>query len=426
MKTEITTLPNKLKIVTNEMPGARSVTAQIFVAAGGRTENFEREGGVSHFLEHILFKGTKKWPSSKEISEQIDAVGGWNNAYTSNDLTSYYVKVPKANLSLGLGILTDMIMNPLFDPAEIDRERGVIIEEINWRRHDDPTIFVEVLLPPLLWPKGTLKQDVLGKEELIQTITPAAIAAYKDKFYQPNNMVVSVAGAVKHGDVVAQIKQQMGHLQPKAVPQVEPVGESLAKDRVSIYTKPTAQAHFIIGARSYPYWHKNDPAAAVITTILGSGLSSRLFLNVRDRKGLAYTVSASRHNFVDTGIFEVYAGSNVEKTEEAIAAVLEELELIRTEPVEADELNKAKNKIRGSLQMGMESNNNVADRFGAQLLLLGKVRSIEETIAKIDAVTASDIMRVAGDMLAPEKLRMAIVAADGTSAKLKFEELTSK
>ena len=425
MKTEITILPNKLKIITNEMPGARSVTASILVGAGGRTEDFDSESGVSHFLEHILFKGSKKWPSAELISQEIDAVGGHNNAFTTSDITCYYLKVPKPHLSLGLGILADMVMNPLFEEAEIDRERDVILEEINWRRHDDPTSFVDALLPQLLWPDDTLKQDALGKEELIRTISRSTIVGYKERFYLPNNMVVSVAGAVKHEDVVSQMKQLMGHLKPETIPKIAPIHPKLAQDLAVIYTKPTAQAHFIIGARSYPLWHKDDAAASVLTTILGGGMSSRLFLNVRERKGLAYTVSAYRHSYPDTGVFEVYAGANVEKTDEAIAAILGELERIRQELVLVDEMNKAKNKLRGGLQMAMESNGNVSDRFGYQLLLTGKIRGIDETIERIDAVTAKDVRRVARDMLAPGKLRMAIIASDGSSAKLKFEELTS-
>lgn len=426
MKTEITTLPNKLGIITNQMPGARSVTAAIMVGAGGRNEDFDTNGGVSHFLEHILFKGTKRWPTAKEISEEIDAVGGNNNAYTAGDVTSFYVKVPKPHLAMALEILVDMMTEPLFESEEIDRERGVIIEEINWRRHDDPMQFVGALLPPLLWPNDSLKQDISGKEEIIRTISRQAILEYKERFYQPNNMIISVAGAVDHQTVVEQIKRLMGGLAPAAVPKSPAVKPGLSEELVTTYSKATAQSHFLVGCRAYPYWHKHDAAAKVITAILGGGMSSRLFINVRELKGLAYAVSAGMTNYVDTGSFEVYAGANVEKTDEAIAAVLEELERIRVEPVGAEELDKAKNKIRGGLEMASESNSNVADHFGSQLLLLGAVRSIEETLERIDAVTAEEVMAVAREMLAPGKLRMAIIAADGSSAKLKFEELTRR
>lgn len=426
MKTHITTLANKLKIVTTEMPGARSATAMILVAAGGRTENFDREGGVSHILEHMLFKGSVHRPTSKQISQEIDAVGGINGAYTTSDTTGYFVKLPKQQVNLALEIMADMVVNPLLEDAEIDRERGVIIEEINWRRHDDPMQLVSSLVPPLLWPVDRLGQDVAGNEEVIRTIGRRGVLAYKNRFYQPNNMVVSVAGGVSHEVVVASIKAMMGTMTYKTVPKLHLVKPGLAEHKVTVYTKPTAQANFIIGARAYPYWHKHDAAMSVLATVLGNGMSSRLFINIRERKGLAYDIGTSRQNFVDTGMFEVYAAANTENVDEAIRAVLEELELIQNELVPEEELNKAKNKLKGGLAMAMESNNNVADRFGTQLLLLGKVRSVEDAMAGIERVTAREVMRVAQETLSFDKLRMAIVASDGTSAKLTFEEIVGK
>lgn len=424
MKTHITTLPNKLKIATTEMPGARSVTAQILVGAGGRSEHFGREGGVSHILEHMLFKGGSKRPSSKEISQEIDAVGGYTNAYTSNETTAYYIKVPRRHLALALDIMADIITRPLLEQDELDRERDVIVEEINWRRHDDSSQQVASMLPALIWPDDSLGQDVIGNEEVIRTIGRPGVAGYHRRFYHPNNLVVSVAGGAKHDVVVDLVKNLMGSMTYKEVPKLKAVRSGLSPQRVAVYNKPTAQANFIIGATAYPYWHKDDAALSVLSTILGGGSSSRLFLNVRERKGLAYDIGAGRQNFVDTGLFEVYAAVNSEKTTHAIEAVMEELALVQQELVPEDELSKAKHKIKGSLEMAMESNGNVADRVGNQLLLLGKVRSVEQALARIDRVSARDVMRVAKEILAPAKLRMAIVAADGTKAKLKFEELT--
>jgi len=423
MKTQITTLPNKLKIVTSAMPGARSVTVQILVGAGGRHENFDKEGGVSHILEHMLFKGSAKRPTSKEIYQEIDAVGGYTNAYTGNELTAYYIKVPRQNLGLALDIMADIIVNPLLEQGEIDRERGVIVEEINWRRHDDSGQLVGALLPPLLWPNDPLGQDVIGNEEVIRTIGRRGVLAYQKRFYHPNNMVVSVAGGIKHQQVVDMIKSLMGGMTYQEVPKFKPSKPGLSLHKVTVYNKPTAQDNFVIGARAYPYWHKDDAALSVLATILGGGSSSRLFLNVRERKGLAYDIGAGRQNFIDTGLFEVYAAVNSEKTTHAIEAVMEELAIIQQELVPDDELSKAKHKLKGGLEMAMESNGSVADRFGTQLLLVGKIRSVEQAIAKFERVTSRDVQRVAREILAPAKLRMAIVAADGTNAKLKFEEI---
>ncbi len=425
MRTKVTTLPNKLKIITNEMPGARSITAMVMVGAGGRTEKFDKEGGVSHILEHMLFKGSVKRPSAKQISLEIDSVGGYTNAYTGNELTAYYIKLPRNKLALALDILSDIIIEPLLEQDELDKERGVIVEEINWRRHEDAGQLVGSLVPPLLWPDNPLGQDVAGNEEVIRTVGRKGVAGYKNKWYHPNNMVVSVAGGIKHDDVVRHVKELMGAMKARPVGRAKAVRPGLSDQKVSVYTKPTIQTNFIIGCRAYPYFHPDDAAVNVMTTILGNGPSSRLYLNVREQRGLVYDIGASRQNFVDSGMFEVYAMVNSEKTDEAIGAVLDEFELIQKELVPEDELIKAKEKIKGGLAMAMESNGNVADRFGTQLLLLGKVRSIDQAMARIDRVKAKDVQRVAQDLLAPHKLRMAMVAADGTSAKLKFEELTS-
>lgn len=421
MTQEQTTLSNGLRIVTAELPGAQSLTACVFVGVGSRYED-TKNNGVSHFLEHLLFKGTPKRPSTKIISEEIDAVGGWNNAYTSSELTNYYIKVPKKYSGLALDILCDMVRNPLLDPAEVDRERPVIVEEMNVYR-DDPARQVANLAPPLLWPKDPLGYDILGSEKVIESIARDKIAEYKEYHYNPKNMVVSVAGRVKHDEIVAQVKQLLGGMKgPGGRPHLRPAKES-SRQLANAVEKDTAQAHFTISAKAYPYLHKNDPAARVIANILGKGLSSRLFMNVRELKGLAYSVYADIHNFTDTGLFEVYAGVNVDKIEEAIEAVMHELRLIKEELVSPLELTKAKNQIRGRLEMALESNSSVAQRLGTQLVLLGETHSVEETMEKIEAVTVEDVQRVAQQMLALENLRMGIIAPKTATAVKCFEKL---
>lgn len=420
---KITKLSNGLRIVTGEMSESHSVAASILVGTGGRYEDFKVNGGVSHFLEHLLFKGTAKRPSAKIISEEIDAVGGYNNAYTSNDLTNYYVKVPKRHGALAIEILADMMTGSLLDPVEIDRERSVIIEEMNvWR--DDPSRSVGWLVPPLLWPDNPLGQEILGPEDVINNIPRDAIAAYWRRYYSPDNMVVSVAGKVKHEQVVEQVKELMGKLKAVKPSKFIPIGDVLSTQRVNVLEKDTNQAHFIIAGRSVSARDKKEPAVRILTNILGRGMSSRLFTNVRERKGLAYTVYASNHGYTDTGLFEVYAGVNLDKIEQAIEAVMEELDKITFELVDEGELNKAKNQTRGGSQMAMESNGNVAERFGIQLLLHGNVKSIDDYLEEIDAVTAEDVRQVARELLVPANLRMGIIAPDAKAAQKKFEELT--
>jgi predicted Zn-dependent peptidase len=424
MKYQITTLPNKLRVATAEMADAYSVTIAIGVGVGSRHESYERNGGVSHFLEHLLFKGTQRRPSSKIISEQIDAVGGMNNAYTTNELTNYYVKMPYQHLELGVDILADMIRNSLFDPDEIDRERGVVLEEMNVSR-DDPASYVYRMTPKLLWPDHPLSEDILGSEEVIRGIKRQGIVEYQRAFYRPSNMVVVAAGRVQHEMVVKLAERLMGDIKDHAIESSPPVKRELADRRSVSLTKDTAQAHLVISTVAYPFLHKHDAAAKLITTILGQGLSSRLFMSIRERQGLAYAISAGLENFVDTGEFEIYAGVNLAKTEDAVAAILEELRLIIEQPVAAEELDKAKNQIRGGLQMAMESNGAVADRMTTQLLLLGRLRSVEETLGEIEAVTVEDVQRVAAQMLAPERLRLGLIAPKPDPIVAKFEELTS-
>jgi predicted Zn-dependent peptidase len=425
VKIQQTTLDNGLRIVTASMADARSVTANIVVGTGSRYENFKINGGVSHFLEHLLFKGTTKYPSAQAIAEAVDAVGGYNNAYTSEDLTSYYIKVPSAHGELALDILADMIKSPLIEADEVDRERGVIIEEMNvWR--DDPARFIGTLIPELIFPDNPLGQDIIGTEEVINRLPVPDIRAYQQEHYHPGNIVVSVAGAVEHDQVVAQVTAALGGLAARSRETFEMAGEALAPELTITHDKPTAQAHFIIGTRAYPYEHADDRAAKVLAAVLGRGMSSRLFTNVRERQGLAYTIFAEINNYVDTGLFHAYAGVNLDKIEQAVSSVLHELEQVRQQPVDGTELAKAKQQLRAGLEMSLESNGSVADRLGTQLLLLDKVKPIDETIAEIEAVTAADVQRVAQAMLAPERLRFAIIAPDPAPAAAHFKQLVRK
>lgn len=424
MNIQQTTLKNGLKIITAELRDARSLTANIVVGTGSRYEDFKANGGVSHFLEHLLFKGTKKYPSAQVIAEAIDAVGGFNNAYTSEDLTLYYIKVPAAHGELALDILADMIARPLIEPEEVDRERGVIVEEMNVYR-DDPARFVGTIIPELIFPNNPLGQDIIGTEEVINSIPAEDIRAYQQRYYRPNNMTVAVAGRVKHEDVVRQVETALGELEPAERPVLVKVGAELAEELAVTQAKPTAQAHFMVAARAYAYDHPDDQAAKVLTAILGRGMSSRLFTNVRERQGLAYTVYSDLNNYVDTGMFHAYAGVNLDKVEQAVASVLHELERVRDEPVSEAELHKAQQQLRAGLEMSLESNGSVAERLGVQLMLTGKVKSVDDTIAEIEAVTVADVQRVAQEMLAPRGLRFAIIAPEPEAAAEHFKDIVT-
>ena len=425
MKIRETKLENGLRVVTASLADALSVTVSVVVGTGSRFENYKTNGGVSHFLEHLLFKGSKKYPDAQAIAEAVDAVGGYNNAYTTEDVTSFYIKVPARHGALALDILSDMVKNPLLDADEIERERGVVIEEMNVFR-DDPSRYIGTMVPGLIFPDNPLGRDVIGSEEVIKSIPRDSIAEYLKHQYRPNNLVVAVAGAVDHDLVVAQVKESLGVLEMGELSAIVPVAESEDHDLVSTHAKPTAQAHFMVASRGYAYEDADEPAARLVAAILGRGMSSRLFMNVRERQGLAYTVFSEVNSFVDTGLFEAYAGVNLDKIEQALDSVLHELAVIREETVGAAELDKAKQQITAGLEMSLESNGSIADRIGTQLVLLGNVKPIEETIAEIEAVTAADVQRVAGVMLAPDKLRLAVIAPEPDAVAKHFVDYLAK
>jgi predicted Zn-dependent peptidase len=419
VKIKQTTLENGLRIVTAQLADARSITVNIVVGTGSRFEDYKVNGGVSHFLEHVLFKGTKKYPTAQDIAEAVDAVGGYNNAYTGEDVTSFYIKVPATHGELALDILCDMIKSPVLDAEEIDRERGVIIEEMNVFR-DDPPRYISTLVPELIFPDNPLGRDIIGSEEVINRIPRDDIAAYQRLHYRPNNLVVAAAGAVEHEAFVRQVSAALGDMKPAAQPGTIPVTSSVSEDLTVTHAKATAQAHFMVAARGYAYEDDNEPAARVLAAILGRGMSSRLFTNVRERQGLAYTVFSEVNSFVDTGLFEAYAGVNLDKIEQALDSVLHELELVRREPVKLTELHKAQQQLRAGLEMSLENNASIADRIGLQLVLLGRVKTVDEMIAKIEAVTVDDVQRVAQDMLHPAKLRFGIIAPEPDAAARHF------
>jgi predicted Zn-dependent peptidase len=419
-----TTLENGLRVVTAQMTDARSLTVNVVVGTGSRYENFEVNGGVSHFLEHLLFKGSAKYPSAQAIAEAVDAVGGYNNAYTAEDVTCFYIKVPERDGALAVSILCDMVKSPLLDAAEIDRERGVIVEEMNLFR-DDPPRFIGTLVPQLIFPGNPLGYDIIGNERVVKSLPRAQIAEYQKRHYRPDNVVVAAAGAVEHDTLVKQVQGALGGMEPLAPTPFEPVPAHSASRRTIVHDKATAQAHFMIASRGYAYEGDDEPASKVVAAILGRGMSSRLFTNVRERQGLAYTVFAEVNSFVDTGLFEAYAGVNLDKTAQALDSVLHELELIRHEPVRPAELRKAQQQLRAGLEMSLESNASIADRMGLQTVLLGRVKPIDEIIEGIEGVTVDDVQRVAGKMLAPEQLRLAVIAPEAGSVARHFEEALS-
>lgn len=425
MKYERSTLPNGLRVITANIRDSFSVATCIFAGVGSRHEDYETNGGVSHFLEHLLFKGSRKRPNAETIALEIDSVGGNANAYTSYDLTNFYIRVPRPQAELSLDILSDMIRYPTFNPEEVDRERGAVIEEMNMRR-DDPSLYVHELIPSLLWPNDPLGKSIIGKIETIQTIPRDVIADYQRVHYSPHNLVVAAAGDVKHEDVVAMVDGFMGDMKRFDTPELAKLNDELSPKLVNGLVSTSNQAHIVIGCHGYPYNHPNDVAARVITYLLGVGMSSRLFLNIRERQGLVYSVYTDYNNLVDTGQFSVYAGINLDKVERAVESIMKELYRLTKEPVPPAELEKVKNKMSGGMQMALENTFAVADRIGTRLLLLDQIKTPDQTLAEIAGVTAKDVQRVAAELFQPGRLRMAVIAPDIAPAEHAFNEMVAR
>lgn len=403
---KITILSNGARVVTRTMEDTESVTVAFFVGAGGRYEDLKSEYGAAHYLEHLLFKGTTKRPEAKIIAEEVDSVGGYMNAYTAEDHTSYYIKLPKNYAGLAFNILADIITDPLFKPEEVERERGVILEEMNVYK-DDPGRYVFDLVGDLLWPKDALRTNVIGTEEIISKMPRQVIMDYFKSLYCMDNLVISVAGNISHARAVELAEELLGSQQTKARRGYERIKHGTSDSLTNVIHQDTNQTHLVVAGRAPQIDAEDEPAMKLLSTVLGSGMSSRLFLNVREQKALAYTIYMSYSNFVDSGKFEIYAGVNNDRVDEAVGAIAEELTKIRAEGVESKELEKAREQVRGRMIMGLESNSAVADVMGTDLVVSGKVWTLEEMLEKIDSVTIEQISEVAHKYLQPKDLYFA-------------------
>lgn len=425
METHVTKLKNGLTVVVTEMPSTETVTSSISVGVGSRHEDFDVNGGVSHFLEHLLFKGTKKRTTPRSIADAIESVGGKHNAYTSNEHTQYYVKVPRQHWKLSLDLLSDIIQNSTFDADELDRERTVVLEEMHMRS-DNPAGYVHDLIPGLLWPHDSLGKDIIGTEKVIKTISRKSIMDFQKQHYQPKQMVVSVAGNVIAGDVFDEIKELMGGMKSQPVNKQIKGSLRLGTKFVQTDIRDSAQSHLLIGTHGFSHHHKHHLPAKVLSAVLGVGMSSRLFMNVRERKGLAYSIYAYHQDFTDTGQFGVYAGVTNEKIGDALHAVFHEFERVREKEISQKELDSAKQKIIGSAQMAFENTATVSDAFGTEQLLHGEIETLDEFRDKIEAVSSKQVQAVAQEILKPHTLRMSVITPDAHPAVWTFEKLISK
>jgi predicted Zn-dependent peptidase len=404
---ERTILPNGLRILSAAMPGTRSVSIGIYVGTGSRYERDE-EAGISHLLEHLLFKGTPKRPTAQEISSVVESVGGVINASTDRELTAYYAKVAAPHFDRAADVLTDMVRNALIEGDELEKERKVVIEELA-SIADSPAQLVDVLLDATMWPGQPIGRDVAGTEASVSALTREATLTYLRRQYVPNNLVVAVAGAVAHGEVLAAIEPALADWPGGKPSPWFPALNGQDEARCAVQFKRTEQAHIEIAVPGVSSLDPDRFAIDLVSVILGEGMSSRLFVELREKRALCYDVHSYASHYLDTGSFAVYAAVDPSKASEASQALLDELARVRDEGVTDEELTKAKDLSKGRLLLRMEDTRAVAGWLGVQEMLQNTVRTPEEIVALLDAVTPDDIRRIAGRLLDRAKLTMAVV-----------------
>lgn len=394
-------LPNGLRVITVPMESVKSVSVLVGVATGSRYET-KNINGISHFLEHLVFKGTKKRPTSKEIFALLDSVGAAHNAFTGKDNTGFYVKAPADNLELALDILSDVILNPIFAPLEIDKERGVIIEEINMYE-DQPQALVGRVFDGLMFSNNPLGWKIEGSKEIISKISRDQVVNYVQQMYHSRSMVIGVAGKITDLSLIGKYFSQVP---TGGVNNFIKFEDKQTKPAVAVHYKKTDQAHIVLGVRGFPLGHPDRFTMAVLANILGGNSSSRLFMEVREKRGLAYYVAAGTDEYHDTGVLAIGAGLGLDKIEEAIKVILGEIKDIR---VTDEELVRAKNYFKGRMVLQLEDTFRVASYYTSQELLENKIETPDEVLAKVDKVLAEDVQRVAKDIFVSQKLNLAVV-----------------
>jgi predicted Zn-dependent peptidase len=416
-----TTLDNGLRLLTAHIPGMRSASVAFFLTTGSRYEPAEL-AGVSHFIEHMLFKGTRRYPTARLISEAIEGVGGVFNGSTGKEITSYTARVPGEQLPLVMDVMADMIRRPLFEAAEIEKERSVIIEELS-ATHDDPQEWVNLLIDEVMWPGLPLGRDDAGFVETVAHIQRQPMLKYLEQYYRPNSLVISVAGNIDPAQVIQKTYELLddweGGTHPVWKESLPPV-DTLP---IAMIKKETEQTNICLATLGAAYTSPDYYPLLLMNGILGDGMSSRLFQTIREEQGLAYDIGSYMNSYHETGSLVVSAGVDPGQTGPAIQAIVGELQQLCESPVPADELSRIKAYVRGGILLGLEGTHQVASWLAGQESLRNTVMDPDETIARIDAITSQDIQRVAQAFFAPEWRRLAIIGPDDPGRSEYFSSL---
>lgn len=416
-----TTLHNGLRLLTTHMPGMRSASIAFFFNVGSRYEP-ENISGVSHFIEHMLFKGSQQYPSAKAISDAIEGVGGNFNGSTGKELTNYTARVPGEYLPVVLEAMADMIRRPLFDPTEVEKERDVIIEELS-ATQDDPQEWVNLLADEVMWPGLPLGRDDAGSVEIVSRIQRQQMLDHLSTYYRPNSLVLSVAGNIDHEQVIEQVKQLFDDWEPADHPLWSESFPPRGVPPMRMIQKDTEQTNICLATLGTAYASSDYYPLLLINGILGDGMSSRLFQSIREEQGLAYDIGSYINSYYETGSLVISAGVDPSRASAAVRAIIAELTRLRQEPVPADEMQRIKAYVRGGILLGLEGTQQMASWLGSQECLYNRVWNVDEVIAKVDAVTVEDIQRVARNCFAPEWRRLAIIGPDSPHRADHFKKM---
>jgi predicted Zn-dependent peptidase len=397
---------NGIRILTERMPDLRSVTSGFWVGVGSRDEPQELNG-ISHFIEHLLFKGTAQ-RTARRIAEDFDSMGGELNAFSAKEYTCYYSKILDEDVEEAFEIMADMLNNSLLLPKDLDSERNIILEEIAMHE-DSPDDIIHDLFVSALWESHPLGQSVLGHQNVIRTLTRDEVANYFERFYQPRNIVVAAAGNIEHERLVELINRFMNketqgerHQRHTVIPEIRP--------HTVVYDRPTEQTHIVLGTRGLPRQSPDRFTLAVLDNVLGGGMSSRLFQKVREERSLAYSIFSYHSMYIETGLFAIYAGTSPDNTSAVLEIIKEELDLILEKGITEEELDRAKGHIKGSLVLSLEDSGSRMTRLGKAEVCGGEILSMDQLLAKINAVSGDDVKKLAQGLFGSRKL---IVTAIG-------------
>ena len=400
-----TVLDNGVRVITSTMPHSRSVCVAFLIGAGSCYEN-EDEAGVSHFAEHLFFKGTQRRPTSKEISQDIEGVGGIINASTDKEVTVFWSKVAGAQFPLAVDVLSDLLLHSRFDGQDIEQERRIITEEINMNL-DIPQQRVNMLIDDLLWPGQSLGREVAGSKQTVAALTREQILTYLAHHYISSNIVISVAGNIEHENVLTQV-EPLFEKWADGKRSSYMTNDKQGKARLHVERKECEQTHLCLGVHGFSNSHPKRFVLDLLSTALGAGMSSRLFMEIRERKGLAYDIHSCTDHFLNSGSFIIYAGVDTRKVETAVAAILEEFFNLK-QGITPSEITRAKELCKGRLELRLEDSQNLALWLGSQEILRQHILTLDEIIAVIDAITADELKNVAEEVINSGRLNLAIV-----------------